>query len=491
MLKYFFLFVLFLCLGGYSFAQPDGALAPKERDIEEVPEDSVSAAVYIGMSYEELMAVFNNLKNYSEGEPIADLQKKEKELRKIRDMAWRLVQFMADPIKKRVAESAGKESDRVKLLKAVNAMQEEQADFSAEREKRKNLLDSLDRQESEEATEDSTATPTESTEEEIIDEDGDGWADDVPKNQAEKKKKKVKNTKGMTKEQKEKLRQEGEAEKKRQAEEDKKKKQQKEKEKEAERLKKQEEKAIEKQIKEDEKFLEESEEYAQQLSDSLSFMEDSLARYTSEIKAFEDSTELLRKQLKPVKGLAFEIRKAWVKLNYMIIDKTDNLGKEAALDFEALINDFHNSKDATVIKSFEDTGLIERVKALRDNIFYSKKTPNLNCRGGVGNFMKYETRQSAPTDEQKAFQEELNKIWEDIGRGIWQLTDKNKAKTREVSAQEYQSIGRNAGCVGYVLGLGDDCNLVFLKLNDDSKLAILCRKNKEDQAGMGAIKIIK
>lgn len=490
MSKYFFLCLFFcVCVHGQLFAQPGGALAPKERDIEELPEDSVAAPVYIGMSYEELMAVFSNLKNYSESEPLADLQKKEKELRKIRDMAWRLVQFMADPIKKRVAESSARESDRVKLLKAVNAMQEEQADFSAEREKRKGILDSLTKEEqSEEFVDDSTSVESTNSEE-IIDEDGDGWADDVPKNEVDKKKKKVKNTKGMTKEQKEKLRQEEAAEKKRLAEEEKKIQLQRQKEKEEEKLKKQEEKQKEKQKESEEKFLEESEEYAQQLADSLNFMEDSLARFTAENKSFEDSTELLRQQLKPVKGLAFEIRKAWVKLNYLLVDKTDHLGKEAALDFEALINDFHNSKYESVVKDFEDSGLIERVKTLRDNIFYSKKPPQLNCKGGIGNFMKYEIRQHTPDEQQKAFQEELNKIWEDIGRSVWSLTEKNKSKSREVSPAEYQSIGRNAGCVGYILGLGDDCNLVFLKLNDESKIAILCKKNKEEK--MGAIKIIR
>ena len=496
MVKKLFFFAMFILLAFSLYAQPDGALAPKERDIEDVPEDSASAPIYIGMSYEELMAKFGTLKNFSKSDPLADLQKREKELREMRDMAFRLVQFMADPIKKRMRESLARESDRVKLLKAVNAMQEEQADFAAEREKRQKILDSLKTAEEEvanaEASADSTAATQPENSEEIIDEDGDGWADDVPKNQSIKKTKKSKNTKGLTKEQKEKLRKEEEAEKKKQQEEEKKLQLQKQKEKEAEKQKQQEEKQKERQLKEDKKFLEDTEETAQQLADTLHFYEDSLARFAAENKAFEDSTELLRKQLKPVKGLAYEIRKAWVELHYAVLDQTDNLGKEAALDFEALINDFHNAKYETIIRDFEDAGLIERVKKIRDDIFYSKKSPQLSCKGGIGNFMKYEQTQGSDSTaiaKEKAFQEELNKIWEDIGRSIWSMDAKNSKKTREVSALEYQSIGRNAGCVGYVLGLGDDCNLVLLKLNDESKLAILCKKNKEEK--MGAIKIIR
>ncbi len=487
MAKFLFLSLILVLLIGIapSSAQPKGVLAPKERDIEEAPEDSVSAAVYIGMSYEELMTVFDGLKSFSEGESLASLQKKEKELRNIRDMAWRLVQFMEDPIKQRVAESSARESHRVQLLKEVNALQEQQADFSSARESRIKILDSLTRKD------ESDSTAEAATEE---DTDGDGWGDEPPVEKEkvkEKSKKKEKNRPDKPKQEKEEKRktyreqdkkptaqdkQRAKAEEKqkemerqraleKQKEEDKRLAAEKQKEAEKEKLKEQQEKLEKEKQKQTEKeklkqekaqakfveneqaMLAASVEDSTKMMENLQLMEDSIGRYTADLKAFEDSTELLRKQLKPVKGLAFEIRKAWVKMNHAVMDKTENLGKEADAEFQAIIDDFHNIKFESVLKTLADPSFIERIKSFRDNIFYSKRNPNIDCDGGIGNFMK------------------------------------------GLPPEEAEGMDRRAGCVGFVLGLGDDCNLVILKLIDESKIAIVCRKNKEDE--MGAIKLIK
>jgi hypothetical protein len=486
MAKSLFLSLIFTYLIGVaiSFAQPKGVLAPKARDIEEAPEDSVAAAVYIGMSYEELMTVFDGLKNFSESESLTSLQKKEKELRTIRDMAWRLVQFMEDPIKQRVAESSAREAHRVKLLKEVNALQEQQADFTAERESRIKILDSLTKKNESDSLDVQT--------EEESDADGDGWADEPPAEKENVKTKKKENKKPekqrVIKEEKRKTyreqdkkptaqdKQRAKAEEKqkemekqraleKQKEEEKRLAVEKQKEAQKEKLKaqqeklerekqKQAEKEKQKQEKEQAKFvekeqamLEASYEDSTKMMENLQLMEDSIGRYTTDLKAFEDSTELLRKQLKPVKGLAFEIRKAWVKMNHAVMDKTENLGKEADAEFQALIDDFHNIKFESVLKTLSDPSFIERIKSFRDHIFYSKRIPNIDCKGGIGNFMK------------------------------------------GLSPEEAEGMDRHAGCVGFVLGLGDDCNLVILKLIDESKIAIVCRKDKDEE--MGAIKLIK
>lgn len=449
MFKSFFFSILFLFLlqGTTLLAQPEGVLAPKERDVEEVPNDSIAPAVYVGMSYEELMVVFGRLK-YTESDPVDSLRAKEKKLRQIRDMAWLLVRFMEDPIKKRIAEDRNKEAQRVQLQKVVNKMKEDQVRFAEDRNKRQQNLDSLNNASTEEeyATEESvsdeSSNPPENQEE-------------SEEEQEEEKKKKKK----QTPEEKLKEKQKQEALKK-----------QKEKQRQEEKLKAKQQKEQAKFMEKEQELLDASYEDSTKMVEDLQLMEDSLTRFSEELKAFEDSTELMRKNLKPVKNLAYEIRKEWVKMSYKLQDITQPLGKEASEDFDAIVTDFLNMKYDEVVNAVNNVDVLERLKTLKNNIFFSKRIPNINCHGGIGVFL-----QGLPEEEIKTI------AGGDVG------------------------VFLKSGCVGYTMGLGEDCNLVILKLPDEQIIAVLRKKTlkqeydytlrkmviKEGLHAFDAIKVIK
>lgn len=555
MSKYLFISIL-IC---YSFSicevfsQPKGSLAPKERSIEDLPEDSLAAPVYYGMSYEKLLANFGSLKSYVAtfgdlkkeelekyvpSDPMRSLQEKEKKLRILLDTIARLIVFMETPIKKREAESVAKEMHYAKLKKEVENRKEEYNAFVADRDSRLRLLDSLskpveedtvvvqasnedenewgyDYSEQTQETKPTTAPPTSKADKkddkktETKKNIGKGKKEEskkgtskkgsdkkieekkkdsknigkkeVDKNSPEEKEKEAIRLKMLARE---KQKAEQEAIAKQKAEQEAKAKQKAEQE--AKAKQKQEEKLKAKNSKQQEKFIEKEAlaldkayEDSVKMVEALQVLEDSMGQYEKDQKAFEDSTELLRRNLQPVKELSAQMREAWAKLHYVTLNKTQEAGSEAEADFNALIDDFHNTKIDAVLNELDNEGFIERIKTLRDNIFLSNKIPNIDCGSGIGNFMKgtYLSK------------EEVEKVWEEIGKQVWGVAEKNKKKSREISAEEYRSIGRSAGCVGYVLGLGDDCNLILLKLIDESKIAIVCKKNKEDD--MSAIKLIK
>ncbi|TAH18883.1 MAG: hypothetical protein EAZ08_10350 [Cytophagales bacterium] len=531
---------------GKTFSQPKGSLAPKERDIEDAPEDSIATPVYYGMSYEALLANFGSLKSYVatfgdlkkeelekyvSSDPMESLQEKEKKLRSLLDTIARLIIFMEAPIKKREAESAAKEVQYTKLRKEVENRKEEYNTFVADRDSRLKLLDSLSKpveedtvvvQESNNEEEDwgynlsddtQETKPTTAPSEEKTDKK-EGKKKNTGKEKKEDKKNesnkkaddKKKNGKDTGRKEKEvdknspeekekeaiRLRQlarkEADEKKvreaKQKAEQEAKAKQKAEQE--AKAKQKQDEKLKAKNSKQQEKFIEKEAialdkayDDSVKMVETLQLLEDSLARSEEDQKAFEDSTELLRKNLQPVKELSAQMREAWAKLHYVTLNKTQEAGNDAEADFNAIIDDFHNTKIDAVLNELDNASFIERIKTLRDNIFLSKRIPNIDCGSGIGNFMK----------GSYLAKEEIEKVWEEIGKQVWGVSEKNKKKSREISAEEYRSIGRSAGCVGYVLGLGDDCNLVLLKLIDESKIAIVCKKNKEDD--MSAIKLIK
>lgn len=542
MIKHLFSNILMLFFVGIISlaAQPKGALAPKERAIEDEPEDSVAAAVYAGMPYEELMNALSRLKNYDKNEPLADLQKKEEELFKIRSMAWRLSLFMEAPIKKREAEALEKEAHRVKLLKTLNDAQEERAALKADRESRLKALDSLanlewvdslpqeivadnDHEEwfgggsREEETPTTAPAPKE---EETNKTTTKGNKKGVVKEKKAKKDTSKKNDinkanvpkkEGKKNEQTEKSKSDQEIERKRLEERKKKEemamktsaqkeKERQEKEKKEAQLQEKQEKIQAKNEKKQAKFIEKeqaaleaSAEDSTAMEEYIQSLEDSSSRYVEELKAFEDSTELMRASLKPIKILCDTMRNVYARMHYDVLDRTDVLGREAEEDFNALIDDFHNMKVDRVEEELKNSELIERITTLRNDIFLSKKIPNINCNGGIGNLMKIKTLRESATEEEKtaveSMRQEIENVWEEVGKQMWQTTEKNKQKTREISSDEYKAIGRSTDCVGYILGLGDDCNLIILKLIDKSKIAIVCTKNKEDD--MSTIKLIK
>jgi hypothetical protein len=423
--KYIYISIVFAFLFGLAAAsaQPKGALAPKEREIEDVPNDSVAPRIYLGMQYEELMAVFGQLKSYPENASLDFLRQREKKLRNLRDTAWLLVRFMEDPIQKKVAENKEKEAYRVKLLKEIKNMEASQKEFNADREKRLKALDELIKS-SEEEEDTATSNTEDVNKEEEEEDDDDGWGE------LEEEETSSKNKSKKTAEQKAKEKQEQERLKKEQ-----------EKKKLEEKLKSKQLKAQEKFIKREQEFLEQSQEDSLKMADNLSFMQDSLAQFEAELKASEDSVEIMRKNLKPVKNLAYEIRKEWVKIYYKLEDVTKPLGKEAAAEFDAIVTDFLHFKYDEVIKALDNPDVLDRIKTLKNNIFYSKKNPNIDCKGGIGVFLN-----GLPEEEIKAV------AGGDIGTFL------------------------RTGCVGYTVGLGEECNLVILKLPDEQIIAILRKK---------------
>ncbi len=437
--KYLFMSVFFAFLLGLAaaFAQPKGALAPKEREIEDVPNDSVAPRVYLGMQYEELMAVFEQLKNYPDNAGLDFLRTREKKLRNLRDTAWLLLRFMEDPIQRKIAENKEKEAYRVKLLKEVKQMESLQKEFNAEREKRLKALDELIK-----SSENEENTPTSDEQdldkEEEQEEEDDGWGE------LEEEETNDKNKAKKTAEQKAKEKQEQERLKK-----------EREKKKMEEKLKSKQLKAQEKFIQREQEFLEQSQEDSLKMADNLAFMKDSLAQFEAELKVSEDSVEIMRKNLKPVKNLAYEIRKEWVKIYYKLEDVTKPLGKEAEADFDALVTDFLHFKSDEVLKALNNPDVLDRIKTLKNNIFYSQKKPNIDCKGGIGVFLN-----GLPEEEIKAV------AGGDVGTFL------------------------RTGCVGYTVGLGEDCNLVILKLPDEQIIAILRKKALKQEYDPSIRKIV-
>lgn len=452
--KYIYVGVVLMFLLGLAAvsAQPKGALAPKEREIEDVPNDSVATRVYLGMQYEELMAVFEQLKSYPENASLDFLRQREKKLRNLRDTAWLLVQFMEDPIQRRIAENKEKEAYRAKLVKEIKNMEASQKEFNAEREKRLKALDELLKSSQQE--EDTSSSNAEDVNQEEEEEDNDdGWGElEEEETSSKNKSKKTDEQKAKEKQEQERLKQEQEKKKL------------------EEKLKFKQLKTQEKFIKKEQEFLEQSQEDSLKIADNLAFMQDSLAQFEAALKASEDSVEIMRKNLKPVKNLAYEIRKEWVKIYYKLEDMTKPLGKEAAADFDAIVTDFLHFKCDEVVKALDNPDVLDRIKTLKNNIFYSEKIPNIDCKGGIGVFLN-----GLPEEEIKTV------AGGDVGAFL------------------------RTGCVGYTMGLGEECNLVILKLPDEQIIAILRKKAlkqeydpsirkmvvKEGLNAFDAVKIIK
>jgi hypothetical protein len=129
MKKYLFILFYLLC---YScnpiFAQ----------DTDTIPTGKIPPMATPQMTYEELIAVFEPLKNTPETATIKQMQEQEKKLRELRDKSNYLVRYMADPIKKKAAENKKIEKEAInqqkKLNEANEAKNEEQREKAAAQE---------------------------------------------------------------------------------------------------------------------------------------------------------------------------------------------------------------------------------------------------------------------------------------------------------------------------------------------------------------------
>ncbi len=108
------------------------------QDTDTIPTGKIPPMAAPQMTYEELMAVFEPLKNIPEGASIRQMQEQEKKLRELRDKANYLVKYMVDPIKKKMAENRKMEKEAVNQQKKLNeanaAKDEAEKEAAAERE---------------------------------------------------------------------------------------------------------------------------------------------------------------------------------------------------------------------------------------------------------------------------------------------------------------------------------------------------------------------
>lgn len=124
----FILFYLLCCNCNPIFAQ----------DTDTIPAGKIPPMAAPQMTYEELMAVFEPLKNTPETATIKQMQEQEKKLRDLRDKSNYLVRYMVDPIKKKAAENKKIEKEAInqqkKLNEANEAKNEEQREKAAAQE---------------------------------------------------------------------------------------------------------------------------------------------------------------------------------------------------------------------------------------------------------------------------------------------------------------------------------------------------------------------
>ncbi len=161
------------------------------------------------------------------------------------------------------------------------------------------------------------------------------------------------------------------------------------------------------------------------------------------LETAEKELEELRKKTEPTEKLANIIRTEWAKLNTRIQTETDKAGEEAMKSFEKL-----NLADVYDVDTKQPN--MATIDYYKENLFYSKKPYQINCKGGAGATL-------------------LKGIALGTGQNI-------------------------QGCIGYVSSLNKHLmyNLIMIKLADGSVKAVLWGKNNEkttteDQYKAGAV----
>jgi hypothetical protein len=180
-------------------------------------------------------------------------------------------------------------------------------------------------------------------------------------------------------------------------------------------------------------------------SEDLEMKKSNAQAATGKLSQAEQEYAKMKKELAPKEKLAGLIRAEWAKLNNRILTQTETAGVDATKSFETL-----------TLEQIYDVATkqpkLEVIQYFKDNLFYSKKPPQINCKSGAGaNWLK-----GIPIDE---------KI-------------------------------KQQGCLGYVSSLNKNemYNFVVIKLLDGTVYAILWGKNneaatKEDEYKAGAIKV--
>lgn len=148
------------------------------------------------------------------------------------------------------------------------------------------------------------------------------------------------------------------------------------------------------------------------------------------LESAEKELDKMRKETEPTEKLATIIRTEWAKLHTRIQVETDKAGEDAIKSFEKLTLD-------QVYNTQTKEPNMATIDYYKENLFYSKKPYNINCKGGAGaNLLK----------------------------GIALGTGQNIQ-----------------GCIGYVSSLNRNemYSLIIVKLTDGSVKAILWGKNNE------------
>jgi hypothetical protein len=152
------------------------------------------------------------------------------------------------------------------------------------------------------------------------------------------------------------------------------------------------------------------------------------------------------KALKERAELQRVIGRNWGLLNTDLQIIEDERGEQAQKNVKHLETTFRSMDDSTALKYLDQPDVRQMVEQLKENIFFSRNPPNLNCQGGVGNWLRPLPREA-------------------IG-----------------------NINPQDGCVGYNVSLGRGYNLIVARLTDKRVIAIVWDKTKEGY--FGAVKLI-
>jgi hypothetical protein len=140
------------------------------------------------------------------------------------------------------------------------------------------------------------------------------------------------------------------------------------------------------------------------------------------------------------------IGKNWGLLNTDLQIVEEERGAEAAKDMRRLETTFRSLADTTALAQLDQPETKQMVNNLKESIFFSRLSPNVNCKGGVGNLLK------------------------------------------GLPANAWGDLKPTEGCVGYTVSLGRTYNLIIVKLTNGNTIAIIWDKTTEGH--FGAVKLI-
>jgi hypothetical protein len=148
------------------------------------------------------------------------------------------------------------------------------------------------------------------------------------------------------------------------------------------------------------------------------------------LETAEKELEKMRKETEPTEKLANIIRTEWAKLHTRIQTETDKAGEGAAKSFETLTLE-------QVYDVATKTPKMEIINYYKENLFYSKKPYQINCKSGAGATL-----------------------------------------LKGMVLEKGQNL---QGCIGYISSLNKNemYNLIIIQLTDGSIKAILWGKNNE------------